>query len=75
MTQTTNSCEFHFIHSLEKVFPNSDSNTWTSCQRLSALQGETISFQIAYRTTDQTVVPLTICTDTELEHYQIRNVC
>ncbi len=75
MTQTTNSCEFHFIHSLEKVFPNSDSNTWTSCQKLSALQGETISFQIAYRTTDQTVVPLTICTDTELEHYQIRNVC
>lgn len=75
MTQTTNSCEFHLIHSLEKVFPNSDSKTWISCQKLSALQGDTVSFQIAYRTTDQTVIPLTVCTDTELEHYQIRKVC
>ncbi len=74
MTQTTNSCEFHLIHSLEKVFPNSNSDLWTSYSKLSALQGDRLSFQIAYRTTEASITPLTISTVTELEHFQIRKV-
>ena len=61
--------EFKYISSLEKIFPDQKEITG-EIKKLSALRGETVSFQIAYRSDS----PIWLTVETESEQVEVREV-
>ena len=60
--------EYKYVSSLEKIFP--DSKEFPEIRKLSALRGETVAFQIAYRCDS----PSWVTVETESEQVEIREV-